>query len=330
MRTDIFPIWEPTEYMYEAYGFLPTLTTYIHEAEEVRPGLIIVPGGGYEIVSPSEGEIVARRFYNLGYQTFVLTYTIMTEKDKPLRMQPMLDLARAVSLVRSRMSAYKVKANALGVCGFSAGGHLCGSLCVHFSDPALSVSVVDEQSVRPDFQILCYPVISSSRFAHEGSFRALCGCDELLREYMSLEEQVIEDTPPVFLWHTMTDAGVPVDNSILYGNACRSRGVPVEMHLFGKGRHGLSLADEEWERGIFKGLEVAQQHMVLKEQYRAQSRKLSAHLSGYIEYIEGLRRGENLMAGLNTRNEERSETITMWPILADKWVRLITHCGPNQ
>lgn len=314
-------IWGPDEYSYEAYGFIPTLSSYVHPDTYKRPGILIVPGGGYHIVSPSEGEIVAMRFYAMGYQAFVLTYTTYLEESGPLGKQPLYDAARAVSRIRRRKEEYRVQPDCLGICGFSAGGHLSASLAVHFDDEDVQEKVNDT-NIRPDYAILCYPVISAGSFGHRGSITALCGdpADEKLSAYMSLEYHVKENTPPVFVWHTMDDESVPVQNSFCFVSACRKRQVSAEMHIFRSGSHGLSLADEEWERGIFGGLEVAAQQEAYRAHCARTGRKMPVRLQGYMAYIDGLRRGENMMANLDARCAGAHRSIAYWPDLADAWI----------
>ena len=130
METKRYNIWEEGEYSYPmACGFVPNLMSYLHEdREETRACVLVVPGGGYAVVSPTEGEIVAKRFYEKGYQTFVLTYTTNLLGNEPLRLQPLQDVSRAVRYLRKHAEQFGIDAKKLVLCGFSAGAHLCGSL----------------------------------------------------------------------------------------------------------------------------------------------------------------------------------------------------------
>ena len=249
MKKQTINLWKKEEYTYPCAGeFLPNITAYLHEDETVRPAMVVVPGGGYAFVSPTEGEIVAKRFYEAGYQAFVLTYTINMLQLKPLGKQPLRDISRAVRYIRYHAESLHVKCDQIVCCGFSAGAHLTGSLAVHYQDEELANEPYAEISNRPDAVLLCYPVITSGDKAHRGSFDLLLGQDaaEEKLTWASLEKQVTEDTPPAFLWQTMTDATVPVENSIMYTKACREAGVLCELHLFMEGRHGMSLANEDW------------------------------------------------------------------------------------
>ena len=228
MKTIRFSIWEDGEYTWpQGYGFVPFLTGYLHEDNKERPCVLVVPGGAYYIASPTEAGIVALDFYHKGYQTFVLTYTTNLLGTIPLKDQPMRDLARAVRIVRSRSNEYSIKPDCIATCGFSAGGHLTASEGVHYNDIEEKNPLYSNVSARPDAMLLCYPVITSGPYTHEGSMQNLLGtnptADEL--KYMSLETQVTSQTPPSFLWQTVTDEGVPVENSYLITDACKKNGV---------------------------------------------------------------------------------------------------------
>jgi acetyl esterase/lipase len=216
----------------------------------------VVPGGGYTFVSPTEGELVAKEFYRKGYNAFVVSYTTNLLKKSPLKLQPLKDLSKAVMFVRMRAEQFNIDPKKVTVCGFSAGGHLCGSLAVHHDANELKIDGEYEgTNNRPDAVILSYPVISSGEFGHKDSFIALFGSDATQKEleYMSLEKHVTKETPPTFIWHTATDELVPVENSYLFARACKEQGVIFEHHVFGNGKHGLSLANEEWASGHYGG-----------------------------------------------------------------------------
>ena len=128
-------LWNESEYNYAAAcGFIPNMRLYFHEDEEIRPCMLIVPGGGYTVVSPSEGEIVAKKFYEMGYQTAVVTYTTNLLQMIPLKMQPMQDLMRAIRYIRKHAEELHVDKDKIMLCGFSAGAHACGSVAVHWQE----------------------------------------------------------------------------------------------------------------------------------------------------------------------------------------------------
>ena len=241
-------IWREWEYSYPAaYGFRPIIVSYIHEDKKVRPCMLVVPGGGYRYVSSTEADPVARTFYAAGYNVFVLAYTV-NYLDEPLKLQPLMDIARAVRIIRYHAEKCSVDPDKMAVCGFSAGAHLCASLCVHYSDISDPDPKYAPISARPDAAVLGYPVITSGEYAHKDSFTALLGADagEKELEYMSLEKHVTDDMPPCFLWQTASDESVPVENSYLFAMACRKAGVPFAHHVFSEGIHGMSVATEEW------------------------------------------------------------------------------------
>ena len=145
MRHERINIWGDGEYRYPAaFGFQPNLRTYLHGDSAARPCVLVIPGGGYRMVAPSEGEIVAKWFYDHGYQVFVGTYTTDYLGMEPLRTQPLKDISRMVRLIRSRADEFGIGQGKVILCGFSAGAHLCGSLCVHWEDagdPAYELAV---------------------------------------------------------------------------------------------------------------------------------------------------------------------------------------------
>ena len=159
---------------------------------------------------------------------------------------PMRDAQRAIQTLRARSKELNIDSERIGVIGFSAGGHLCSTVSTHFADGDPSAKdPVARVSSRPDFSILCYPVIVfDQNVTHKGSQKNLLGehPDPELVELLSNERQVTENTPPTFLFHTAEDKVVPVENSIQYFAACKKHGVPAELHVFPKGRHGLGLA----------------------------------------------------------------------------------------
>ena len=168
-------------------------------------------------------------------------------------------LAEAVAWVRAGAAENHVDPRQISVCGFSAGGHLAGSLGDFWNAPFLAAETgLAPQDMRPDKMVLCYPVITGGEFAHKGSFDNLLGADAdaARRAEVSLEQHVTQDTPPAFLWHTYTDPGVPVENTMLFAMALRRAGVPFESHIYSVGGHGLSLANELTENTAGAGVQA--------------------------------------------------------------------------
>lgn len=200
-----------------------------------RPLVLVVPGGGYEHVSAREADPVALQFAAAGYHTAVLTYSV---GEGARNYQPLRQLSAALALLREHAEAWGVLPEQIAVCGFSAGGHLA------LSGAVLAVPGLPEQP-RPDAVILGYPVITAGEYAHRGSFVQLAGEDPAAQQAFSLEDKITPRTPPVFVWHTMEDETVPVENTLLLVSALHRAGVPCEAHLFEKGCHGTSLSTAE-------------------------------------------------------------------------------------
>lgn len=219
--------------------FLDTLQGNLNRK---RPVVIICPGGGYEFVSDRESEPIAVQMNARGFHACVLKYSV-----KPASFpQALLELAKAVRLVRENAQRCNADPEKIIICGFSAGGHLACSMGTFWQEPWIAEELGGEKELyRPDGLLLCYPVITSGALAHEGSMQNITGGDEKLRAKMSLENQVTKDMPPVFLWHTYEDNTVPVENSLMLAQSlCREK-IPVELHIYPHGPHGLSLANEE-------------------------------------------------------------------------------------
>ncbi len=228
----------------------PRLYPYVRDASPEmplppRPAIVICPGGGYAMTSDREAEPIALRFLDLGFQTFVLRYTVAPDTAFPGHL---LELAAAVATVRRHAAEWRIDPDRIFVMGFSAGGHLAASLGVFwnrdFVAGPLGLTAAD---VRPNGMLLGYPVITSGSLAHQDTIRNVLGerYTEENRALVSLEEQVTADTPPTFLWHTFDDAVVPVENSLLLAQALRRHQVPFELHILPHGAHGLALAEPE-------------------------------------------------------------------------------------
>ena len=221
----------------------------------LKPAVILCPGGGYEMTSDREAEPVAIQYIAKGYQAAILRYSVKPAKY-PLAL---LQLAKAVAHLREYADEYHIDTEKIVVQGFSAGGHLACSLGVFWKKPFLSETLgVSAEQIRPNGMILCYPVITSGEYAHRGSFEALLGEDAYdpeKRKEQSLELQMTKDTPPTFLWHTEPDDCVPVENSLFFFEALHKNKIPVEMHIYPAGGHGLSLANEETKRQDGSGIQ---------------------------------------------------------------------------
>ena len=248
-------------------GFQPILYGYLLDKSPelihsgCRPAVIVCPGGSYMFTSDREADPVAMRFLAAGMQAFVLRYSVAPNQYPA----SLLELAEAVALVREHAGEWNIDPQRIMICGFSAGGHLCASLGTLWKDPVIRNSMEGriapksfeseacarqkEELWRPNGMILSYPVISMTLFAHEESRQMLLGDQncEKLAEKLSLQNRVTEDTVPTFLWTTQEDELVPVENTLLFAAALQRHHVPMELHLYEKGIHGLSLCDVSTE-----------------------------------------------------------------------------------
>jgi acetyl esterase/lipase len=223
----------------------PSLAIYpATGAGKTSTGVIVCPGGGYaHLAMDHEGTQIAAWLNNLGIGAYILKYRLGPKYHYPVELW---DAQRAIRYIRLHASELGIRPDRIGIWGFSAGGHLASTAATHFAaSPDLQADPVDRQSARPDFAILSYPVISMlDPYVHLGSRRNLLGDkpDPALTLLLSNELQVTTQTPPTFLFHTTEDQVVPVENSILFYLALRKAGIPVEMHIYQKGKHGVGLA----------------------------------------------------------------------------------------
>jgi len=223
----------------------PTLAPYlVPQGRGTGAAVIVCPGGGYVNLSmDKEGSEIARWLNSIGVAAFVLKYRLGPRYHHPIELG---DAQRAIRTVRYKAGEYRVLPDRIGIMGFSAGGHLASTAGTHLetvngnpNDP------IDRVGSRPDFLVLCYPVISfTTPYTHKGSMRSLLGdgADPKLVESLSNELQVTSETPPTFLFHTNSDTGVPPENSVLFYMALRKAGVPAELHIYERGPHGVGLA----------------------------------------------------------------------------------------
>ncbi|MCC6127060.1 MAG: alpha/beta hydrolase [Pirellulales bacterium] len=221
----------------------PTLTAFLPEpSKAVGAAVVICPGGAYgHVAGDYEGKETAAWLNSLGVAGFVLDYRHRSRGYG--HPAPMLDAQRAIRTVRANAERWKIDPRKIGILGFSAGGHLASTVGTHFDKgDANAADPIDRASCRPDFMILCYPVIAFGEpFTHKGSQRNLIGSDappELV-ESLSNEKHVNAETPPAFLFHTDADAGVPAENSVQFYLALRRAKVPAELHIYREGGHGV-------------------------------------------------------------------------------------------
>jgi len=242
----------------------PTLEIFLPEKERsTGTAVIVCPGGAYGVVVyQAEGVKTAREFARNGIAAFVLKYRIPnddTMEDK--KIGPLQDALQAIKTVRENADSWRIDAQKIGIMGFSAGGHLASTAATHFNQTVIENH--NHTNLRPDFQILVYPVISmQDSLTHIDSRKNLLGTDpsKEIIDAFSNELQVDENTPPAYITHAGDDHVVDVDNSIVYYEALRHHHVPVEMHLYPKGNHGFVLFQptEEWMMPLLKWMKHSQ------------------------------------------------------------------------
>jgi acetyl esterase/lipase len=226
----------------------PALTAYLPPADNATGTAVVVcPGGGYGFLAAGhEGKDPAEWLNKHGVAAFVLRYRIAPRYHHPA---PLQDVQRALRLVRSRARDWHLDPGRIGVWGFSAGGHLASTAATHFDGGKPDADdQIERASCRPDFAILCYPVITlEPPYAHMGSRHNLLGkdADPKLVAGLCNDRQVTAKTPPTFLFHTSADKVVPPENSVLFYLALRKAGVPAELHVYEKGPHGVGLAPRD-------------------------------------------------------------------------------------
>lgn len=224
-------------------GEIPTITEYLPKNKKSDIAIIVFAGGGYQMRAEHEGKVYAEFLSENGYTAFVVDYRVYPHRF-PL---PLLDARRAIRTVRYNAQKYGI--DKIAVMGSSAGAHLAALVSTYFEPIEFEgIDEIDKEDFVPDFQILCYPVISlfGKGFAHIGSAKNLLGTKALdLCEALSPHLIATKKTPPAFIWHTFSDDVVNVKNSLLYAARLRDVGVKTELHIFPDGVHGLGLAEGE-------------------------------------------------------------------------------------
>lgn len=207
--------------------------------KRIRPAMLIIPGGAYNMISDREGEPVAIQYLNNGYCAFILSYSTHTKYPVPL-----IEAMLAMSFIRANAEKYNIDNNKVCVIGFSAGGHLAGLLSTVKEDEAALIGKASKQ-VKPDAAILSYPVVTMGEYTHGGTRSNITGEEVALYGKLSVEKRIDKTTSPAFIWHTFEDKCVPVENSLMLASAYKKANVPFALHIFEHGGHGLSTADEQ-------------------------------------------------------------------------------------
>jgi len=227
-----------------------SLTGYLQDFTQdggirnIRPSVVICPGGAYRFRSERERDPVALHFLSMSYNVFILDYSVLKDASA---LNPLIEASEAIIKIREHAVQWMCDPHSIAIMGFSAGGHVAASLATLHDHPRL-LSVFDTKGGlnRPDAAVLCYPVISTKAgIGHQESADWVSGNNEEDRLLFSLEDQVTESTVPCFIWHTVTDASVPVENSMHFASALRAKNIPFALHLFTEGTHGLSMCNHE-------------------------------------------------------------------------------------
>lgn len=250
--TKEFPLWPdgaPGARGSESHD-IPTLTPlWPSKKNATGAAMIICPGGGYGgLMMGYEGEHFAKWLNEHGIAGFVLKYRLGSKGYRHPIMKN--DAQRAIRYVRFHAKEWKLDPNKIGILGASAGGHLAATTTVHFDfGDTKSNDPIDLASSRPDVGILCYPVISMGEFTHKGSRKNLLGDhpSKELKEELSCELQVKPDSPPCFIFHTVADQAVPVENALLFASALRENNVPFDLHIYQEGNHGVALGSKDYD-----------------------------------------------------------------------------------
>lgn len=317
-------IWDESEYNYAAaYGFIPEIHAYMHDDDQSRDCMLVIPGGGYCVCTPHEGELVAEEFYKRGMNAFVLTYTTDITMSVPLKDQPLQDISRAVRFIRKRANEYNISGKKLIVCGFSAGAHVAGTLAVHYEEISDVNTAYSNISNRPDGVILSYPVITAGELTHIYSIQTLLGKNPTQEEldYYSIEKQVKPSTPPCFIWQTEEDELVPVENSYLMAEALHKTRIPYAHYVFPKGFHGLSVANDDFFNGWSGGMYVMDQVFKAAEAVKAgKGVNVSDERRAELEAQFPDDQEPVMPEGLPIDQSWR-EDAGLWPSLAEAWIK---------
>lgn len=219
--------------------WLPAFREEVNESR-VLPAVLILPGGGYAMTSAREKESVALGFAVRGFAAFVLEYSVAPAVF-PTALR---EAAMAMVYIRKNAEALGIDPHKVAATGFSAGGHLCGTLGMLY-DSSVVADIGSADGIRPDALGLCYPVAIAWGKTHAGSFRNLTGTDDKeVWQKLSLDALARPDMPPVFLWTTRDDQTVPCRNTLVLAQALEEKGVDFALHVYRQGRHGLGVANE--------------------------------------------------------------------------------------
>lgn len=232
----------------EANGYHAYMDAYIMDRPGQFDGMLVIPGGGYfNVCCDREGEPIAMAFQAYGRNCFVLHYSVRSETDAVFPQQ-LIEASLAMKYIRTHADYFHVNPDRVFTVGFSAGGHLAGSLGTLWHLPEVTAAIGDASGInKPTGMLLCYAVLTAmTPDAHEGSVYNLFGTQtpsDAQRAQAALEQHVDDRTVPAFLMHTVTDQTVPVQNALRMANALTAAHIPYELHIYPRGAHGMALAN---------------------------------------------------------------------------------------
>lgn len=239
--------------VFDVKGHKINFISYVEEGEKDRDAVLIFPGGGYEHLSTDrEGDAIARAYLSEGLNAFVVHYAVGSEYKYPSHL---IDASYAILHLKKNAEKYGINKDRIFTVGFSAGGHLSGSMAILHKDPeVLSELGIEKGDNKPCGSVLAYPVVSAQVDTHVGSFVRLAGkpftqLSDDDKKRFSLEANVDGDSAPVFIWHTSEDQGVPVIGSLKLAEAYYGIHRHFTLHVYPYGPHGIALANEETSLG---------------------------------------------------------------------------------
>lgn len=239
--TKPFNLWDKEIPLYIDGEEKPSLTLYKAEGKTTDATVVICPGGGYSYRAPHEGEDYALYFNSIGMDAFVLDYRVHPYTHPA----PLLDARRAIRFIRKNADALSINPSKIAVMGSSAGGHLAALVSTaDYEIEGEGIDEIDTFCAKPDMQILCYPVTDLP--SHVGSYMRIVPAGSIAN-FNRVTPRLLanKDTPPAFIWHTMTDEGVNPASTLEYAKRLQELSVNYELHIYPTGRHGLGLANKD-------------------------------------------------------------------------------------
>ncbi|MFI3207390.1 MAG: alpha/beta hydrolase [Clostridia bacterium] len=232
-------------------GTEAVVTAYLHDAiDEMNgyrkeyPSVIVCPGGGYQFCSQRESDPVVFEYLSKGYNVFLLIYSL---KENASNFNPLKEVSSTIMKIRENAKEWNCEPEQIAVCGFSAGGHLAGSIATLWNNETFLKYFDNKGGLnKPNAVVLGYPAICNSCFTEQSPVMIVQGeeIDEFY-DFFTLEKRVTKDTAPSFIWHTYEDTVVPVKNALAFADALNENKIQFEIHIFPTGGHGMSVCTNE-------------------------------------------------------------------------------------